>query len=1421
MKKVILSFVAVIIMLLSLSVSADYASYYDVIGDFKLLLGADPDAAWTMTDDAVKNTAGSLEGYVCRDNGEATVCEKSHWTGEYRFTLYFNEGTLSAIECLLTGPTIQDLNYSSNTAYVQPAVDLINRLTSAGLISAGAQETEADLFPNDAITPHGSAYATGSNSLMQVGFKSKTDSDPVFRLAFIAASVSFAEQAGSGAITMPVSADETTDIGTNEPGKAEISITPSEISVNDEFTILITAPGADGVRLWNGKSKELVQEIPLAGFDTFQFSVQSFVPGTAIFYITTLHNGIWSDEPDSTAKVVTKAPMNYQGINVISAKSEEEFLGIWQSTRAGMNDGNGNYNIFNMNLDQKTQFTFSKGKLTVNIDDEETTYDTRFEDGILFSKTGAFELTENGYMTWPQSTGMVVYLEKISNSVPEETGVSPTDSTHNVILSSTAYEVPVNERYTVTISAPGAKSVQLIDIDHGNIVVEEKASENLDIVLSSGGPGIFHFVGLAFFDGFEEGIRSNEIYVTVSDNVISEQTQDSGQEHKVTLTVSDHVIETGVTLKISASAPGADGIRICAGDWDYVYKEGTGDSLDYYIVEINAAPEASYYAVASYDGVWSDQRSDLETVQIVPSTLLRFTSPDTVHSGETFKLGIYEFENTSAYNVRITDNEGSLVREQQVRDGYTDMAPLTAGSFKLTVNCIGNEAHSLTTDLLVSDDQPTSGLTKKEETPSAGDVSQTQNNTSASAGEHKVILTASAEAVGLNEDVRFDISAPGAVSVRLLRDGEILDEFPGDSYAAIFRSTEPTNYNMAAEAIFSDSEEPVRSNEVYVTVADKADPGQEPASPLIGSWFLENYYTVKDDGSPMAVMNARSGMWKLFFNFDAMYLLINEDGTFEQVSYLNYESSASAGTWTQDPNDGSIVLDGDAAKLYNGEILDSCQVEGDDLICSIYNDGKLFAKMQLHHSELSEEEMENARNSLQILIDALQNYQSGESSDGRSDGQTNESDSTGEQTSDTLSGLQTAAADSLNALNMGNAYFYGNGVKKDAEQAAYWWEQAADLGNPQAMGSLAYLYYTGNGVPQDYDKAFIWSQKAADAGDKNGCFYLGAAYFFGNGAETDQTQGVYWWEKAAELGDLVAQRNTGLAYSRGNGVEQNAEKAAEWWKKAAELGDAESQYLLADAYRTGTGIEQDNDQASFWYEKSAEQDYALAQYYLAVYYSGQGNEEQTVKWMQKAAENGNADAQYLIGYFYYLGAGVEKDLVKAAYWLQKAADQGQTAAVELLREIPDDIKEAAAFPAADVPDNSANDPVLGGWKLYSYTSLVDGQPDMPNCFFENDNNFRNSPLRADRLELIFIGNKVYKALILDGKISVETGTWKKENSDYYITYDSGETEGPYYLIDDNGLAIKIPGEGNKATHLQFNRMEMTEEKYNEILTAHE
>ena len=54
------------------------------------------------------------------------------------------------------------------------------------------------------------------------------------------------------------------------------------------------------------------------------------------------------------------------------------------------------------------------------------------------------------------------------------------------------------------------------------------------------------------------------------------------------------------------------------------------------------------------------------------------------------------------------------------------------------------------------------------------------------------------------------------------------------------------------------------------------------------------------------------------------------------------------------------------------------------------------------------------------------------------------------------------------------------------------------------------------------------------------------------------------------------------------------------------------------------------------------------------------SDKDALEWWQKSAELGYAPCQFSVGSAYLIGKGVEKDLSKAKYWLQKAIDNTYT-----------------------------------------------------------------------------------------------------------------------------------------------------------------
>jgi hypothetical protein len=111
---------------------------------------------------------------------------------------------------------------------------------------------------------------------------------------------------------------------------------------------------------------------------------------------------------------------------------------------------------------------------------------------------------------------------------------------------------------------------------------------------------------------------------------------------------------------------------------------------------------------------------------------------------------------------------------------------------------------------------------------------------------------------------------------------------------------------------------------------------------------------------------------------------------------------------------------------------------------------------------------------------------------------------------------------------------------------------------PEAMYKLAWDFFDGsNGHPKDAVQAVYWYQKAAEQGYADAQYNLGVMYATGGGGLIkDESKAVYWWQKAAAQGQVNSQYNLGLWYELGRGgLSKSLAKAQYWYEKSAGAGD--------------------------------------------------------------------------------------------------------------------------------------------------------------------------------------------------------------------------------------------------------------------------
>ena len=250
---------------------------------------------------------------------------------------------------------------------------------------------------------------------------------------------------------------------------------------------------------------------------------------------------------------------------------------------------------------------------------------------------------------------------------------------------------------------------------------------------------------------------------------------------------------------------------------------------------------------------------------------------------------------------------------------------------------------------------------------------------------------------------------------------------------------------------------------------------------------------------------------------------------------------------------------------------------------------------------------------------------------------------------------------SLAQYTLGKAYYKGDGVKKDLEKAAEWFQLAAEQENQYAQYYLAKSYFNGEGVKQNYNEAAKWYSKVADQGNEYAQYQLGNMYLKGLGVKQDVYKALNEFKKSADQNNQYAQYIIGKIYMEGWGVEKNIKEAVHWMEKAGNQGNEYAQYFLGKIYMNGEDIDQDFEKAVHWFNKSAEKGNQYAQYRLGIIHlNGLGVKQDTVKAIEelkKSANQNNRHAQYMLGKIYMEGIGVEQNLKEAASWYEKAGNQ--------------------------------------------------------------------------------------------------------------------------------------------------------------------
>lgn len=210
----------------------------------------------------------------------------------------------------------------------------------------------------------------------------------------------------------------------------------------------------------------------------------------------------------------------------------------------------------------------------------------------------------------------------------------------------------------------------------------------------------------------------------------------------------------------------------------------------------------------------------------------------------------------------------------------------------------------------------------------------------------------------------------------------------------------------------------------------------------------------------------------------------------------------------------------------------------------------------------------------------------------------------------------------------------------------------ATNGEIEAMQEVAYAYLTGRGVEQNIIESERWYEKLVAL--ENDAAALEYADFLYNGRGFERNLA-----KASEVIESVAKRGVPKAQEWLAQIYSSAEicdytRCIQWRKLAVNQGYPDAILNMAIMYRLGHGVEKN-------YEKSMELLQSIATFFPRAYYEiaqiyiEKERYETAVEYLQKDSDE--ICAQYQLGRIYMGGFGIERDMDKAVYWMERASKQ--------------------------------------------------------------------------------------------------------------------------------------------------------------------
>lgn len=145
----------------------------------------------------------------------------------------------------------------------------------------------------------------------------------------------------------------------------------------------------------------------------------------------------------------------------------------------------------------------------------------------------------------------------------------------------------------------------------------------------------------------------------------------------------------------------------------------------------------------------------------------------------------------------------------------------------------------------------------------------------------------------------------------------------------------------------------------------------------------------------------------------------------------------------------------------------------------------------------------------------------------------------------------------------------------------------AEAGYPPAQFRLGMMFAEGFSIQQNWNQAALWFERAAQQNHVGAQWTLARLYRTGLGVRQSDTLALRWYQALAEQGFAPAQHQVGMMYRGGVGASLSLEQAEHWLRRAAQQEYRPAIAEIIKAYQSGDlGLPVDPEQARAWQDRA-------------------------------------------------------------------------------------------------------------------------------------------------------------------------------------------------------------------------------------------